>query len=273
MGASTVGNIVKEVVGVIWDELHSTHMPIPTTEDFLKFAADFLQLWNFPNCVGAVDGKHVRVKCPKNTGSMFYNYKQFFSVVLQAVADANYRFTIIDVGGYGKQSDGGTFQASDLSELLQNRDLNIPEPDFLPGCNIKAPYVLLADEAYPLLPCLLKPFARNYLGDIEQNFNKRLSRARKCIECAFGILYAKWRLLSKSIETDIVHVDTIIKCICLLHNIIIDKEGMKHNLLETEVVPVSQAQNRPLGRPTNAAKSIRKLFADYLAKNPIIYKI
>lgn len=273
MGASTVGNIVKEVVTAIWDELHPIHMPIPTKQTFLQIADSFFRLWNFPNCIGAVDGKHVRIKCPKNTGSMFFNYKQFFSAVLQGVADANYRLISIDVGGYGKQSDGGTFRASDLNELIQNRDLNLPEPDFLPGSNVKAPYVFLGDEAYPLLPCLLKPFARDDLGADQQNYNKRLSRTRKCIECAFGILYAKWRLLSKSIETDVGLADSIIKCICLLHNIIIDKEGMKHHLIDTEVVPVSETQSRPLGRPTNEAKSIRELFTDYFANNPLSYNI
>lgn len=273
MGASTVGNIVKEVVTVIWDELQPIHMPIPTQVNFLQIAADFLRLWNFPNCIGAVDGKHVRIKCPKNTGSMFFNYKQYFSVVLQGVADANYRFISIDVGGYGKQSDGGTFQASRLKELIQNRSLEIPKPDYLPGSNVKAPYVFLGDEAYPLLSCLLKPFARDNLGEDQQNYNKRLSRTRKCIECAFGILYSKWRLLSKSVETDVALVDSIIKCICLLHNIIIDKEGMSHHLIETEVVPVSGVHSRSLGRPTNEGKTIRELFTQHFANNPLTYKI
>ncbi|GFO46008.1 hypothetical protein PoB_007251300 [Plakobranchus ocellatus] len=83
-------------------------MPEPTTDTFKTMAADFFDTWNFPNYVGAIDGKHVRVKCPANSGSMFYNYKNYFSVVLQAAVDASYKFIAIDVGGYGKQSDGGT---------------------------------------------------------------------------------------------------------------------------------------------------------------------
>jgi hypothetical protein len=89
-------------------------MPVPTKLDFLQIASDIFQLWNFPNCLGAIDGKHVRIKCPNNTESMFYNYEHFFSIVLQGVADAKYRFITVYVGGYGKQSDGGTFQASDF---------------------------------------------------------------------------------------------------------------------------------------------------------------
>lgn len=260
MGASTVGNIVREVVSAIWDKLQPLHMPVPTKQDFLQITSDIFQLWNFPNCLGAIDGKHMPIRCPSNTGSIFYNYKQFYSIVLQGVADANYRFITIDVGGYGKQSDGGTFQASDLYDLLQKQNLDIPEPAFLPGTYVKAPYVFLGDEAYPLLPCLLKPYAKDDVGIDEENFNKRLSRMRKLIECAFGILYAKWRLLSKNIETDVDLAESIIKCICLLHNIIIDKEGMQHHLIDTAVVPVSNKKKKPLGRPTNEAKSVRDLF-------------
>jgi hypothetical protein len=121
---------VSEVVSVVWDELQPLHMTVPTKQDFLQIASDIFQLWNFPNCLGAIDGKHVHIKCPNNTGSMFYNYKHFFSIVLQGVADTKYRFITVDVGGYGKQSDGGTFQASDLYDLLQKQDLDITEPVF-----------------------------------------------------------------------------------------------------------------------------------------------
>ena len=56
---------------------------------------------------------------------MFYNYKQVFSTVLQGVADAHYRFVVIDVGGFGKQNDGSTFAASDLFKLMQKHKLDI----------------------------------------------------------------------------------------------------------------------------------------------------
>jgi hypothetical protein len=69
----------------------------------------FYSKWSFPNCVGSIGGKHIRLKCPSNSGSMYYNYKHYYSVVLQMLADARYRFIAIDVGAYGKQSDGGIF--------------------------------------------------------------------------------------------------------------------------------------------------------------------
>lgn len=63
--------------------------------------------------------------------------KDFFSIVLQALVDANYKFINIDFGGYGKQSDdGGTFKASDLYKKLINGTLNLPEDSPLPGSDL-----------------------------------------------------------------------------------------------------------------------------------------
>ncbi|GFN73885.1 nuclease harbi1 [Plakobranchus ocellatus] len=157
MVASTVGAIVSETIDVLWEELQPLHMPVPTRESFRSIADDFSKIWNFPNCIGALGGKHVRIRCPKFSGSMFYNYKQYFSVVLQALVDANYRFIAIDVGGYGKQSDGGTFQASNLYRAILGGKIQIPEPRTLPETNVVAPFVCVADEAYPLMDFLLKP--------------------------------------------------------------------------------------------------------------------
>jgi len=80
------------------------HLPTPTVDNLKKIADE---KWNFSNCVGSIDRKHIRLKCPKNSGSMFYNYKQYFSIVLMAAVDAKYRFIMINVGGYGNDSDGG----------------------------------------------------------------------------------------------------------------------------------------------------------------------
>lgn len=82
-------------------------MPTPTTGQLRENADKFFNRWNFPNCVAAIDGKHVRIKCPINSASAFFNYKDFFSIVLLALVDADYKFVAVDVGSYGREGDAG----------------------------------------------------------------------------------------------------------------------------------------------------------------------
>ncbi len=47
--------------------------------------------WNFPNCIRAVDWKHVILQAPINSGKQYYNYNQYFSIVLLVLVDADYQ--------------------------------------------------------------------------------------------------------------------------------------------------------------------------------------
>lgn len=82
-------------------------MPTPTAEQLKENADKFFHRWNFPNCVSAVDGKHVRIKCPNKSGSSFFNYIDFSSIVLLVLVDADCKFVAIDVGSYGREGDAG----------------------------------------------------------------------------------------------------------------------------------------------------------------------
>ncbi|XP_068226050.1 uncharacterized protein [Palaemon carinicauda] len=96
-----------------------------SNEEWNKVANEFQEKWQFPNCMGAIDGKHVVLKQPQNSGSLYFNYKGTNSIVLMALVDANYKFLYIDVGCNGCISDGGVFANCSLSQALENI-LNVP---------------------------------------------------------------------------------------------------------------------------------------------------
>ena len=129
-------------------------------EDWKIIAANFYEKWLFPHCIGALDGKHVVMKSPWNSGSMYYNYKGTFSTVLLALVDSNYKFIAIDIGAYGRNSDGGIFANSNLGQAMANNTLNLPEDASLPEAEQLGalPYVVVADEAFPLKRNILRPF-------------------------------------------------------------------------------------------------------------------
>lgn len=78
-----------------------------TEEEWRIIAREFEQKWNFPHCLGAIDGKHVEIVPPSNSGSFYYNYKHRHSMVLLAIVNAKYRLLLVDFGTNGRVSDGG----------------------------------------------------------------------------------------------------------------------------------------------------------------------
>lgn len=195
IGISTASIIVKEVCRAIWITMQPDILPNPSKKYWEKISLDFETNANFPHCIGAVDGKHIRIICPRLSGSMFYNYKQYYSLVLMAIADSNYRFIYANIGRYGKNCDSAIFKRSALWNWIVTERHQIPEPKCLPGIdNSNVPYFFVGDEAFALHKHLLRPFGGSNLTTEKRIFNYRLSRARRYVECTFGILSNKWRI-------------------------------------------------------------------------------
>ncbi|KAK7162507.1 hypothetical protein R3I93_006733 [Phoxinus phoxinus] len=220
LGISTVSTIVKETCDVLWETLKDTYMPVPNEELWKTTALRFSEKWNIPNCIGALDGKHIVIQAPANSGSQFFNYKGTFSVVLLALVDADYRFLVVDVGASGSNSDGGIFSNSLMGQALNTGSLNVPEPSHLPSApELGAlPCVIVADEAFPLKTFLLRPYPGRRLPDDQRVFNYRLSRARRVVENAFGILSQCWRVYQRRLQVAPETADSIVKATCILHN-------------------------------------------------------
>ena len=193
VGVSTVSLIVRQVATAIWESMVDECMPVPTMADWKTIAQTFHQRWNFPNCVGAIDGKHVVIQSPFKSGSLFRNYKKTFSIVLLAVVDANYIFRVVDVGGYGKSNDAATLYHSAFGEALRDGNLDLPPDAPIPGAERRGPlpHVFIADEAFPLRRDLMRPFPGKNITNPHRIFNYRLSRARlDFVFCVLNIVYS-----------------------------------------------------------------------------------
>lgn len=88
-----------------------------TPEGWQEIADGFYSRWNFPNCVGAIDGKHFRIRCPPRSGTDYFNYKGYYSLVLLAIVDHDYKFTFADVGSHGPCSDAGIWRDSTFKQV------------------------------------------------------------------------------------------------------------------------------------------------------------
>ena len=217
IGRSTVCEILDDFAEKIWAILSPISVTLPKNEDaWKKIANDFWHLWGFPLCV--IDCKHCIIICPKNSGSAFFNYKGSFFVVLMAVADASYMFTYVDIGDYGRQCDSSVFNNSNFGKALVENSLGIPESDYLPGTTMSSRYCFIGDEAFPLRANLQRPVPGRGLPEISRIYNYRLSRARRVVENAFGILSARWRLLRAPIQAQPEKASKYILAAVALHN-------------------------------------------------------
>lgn len=227
LGRKTIRTIVKETCEALWDTLQAEYMKIPSEEDWINIADKFARKTNFPNCIGAIDGKHIRIVKPEFSGSSYFNYKHYFSLVLMAVADADYCFTYINVGSYGSLNDSNILKSTTFGQDLYSGKLNIPKPKPINNTSHRIPYpfVFVADEAFALSNTLLRPFPIRGLTPERRVFNYRLSRARRYVECAFGILANKWRILHRPLDVNVELADCIIKTCCILHNYVRKNDG------------------------------------------------
>ena len=79
IGKTTVHNIVKKTCEAIWEALSETYLKQPTTcEEWEEIAKDMLVKWNFPNCIGSLDGKHIAIECPKYSAILFQLFAFLF---------------------------------------------------------------------------------------------------------------------------------------------------------------------------------------------------
>ena len=254
-----------------------------TVPEWMTIANEFKEVWNLPQCLGALGGKHISIRKPACSGSKFFNYKHFFSIILLAVCDAQYRFLFCDIGSQGRCSDAGVFAESELNVALQQNLLNIPEEQELPGTDIKFPFFLVADEAFPLREYLMKPYPQRKLSKEKRICNYRISRARRCVENAFGIMANRFRVLLNPICLKPDKVDGIVLACCALHNMLRTVVPTRYTALDDETCEGLPPSNRSAttaststsqrltparvsGRrsSTQAAKELRDTLCDYL---------
>lgn len=268
LGHSTIGYVIRRVCTAIWETLKEECFPELTQEHWEKIADCFYQITQFPNCIGAIDGKHVRIMKPKLSGSLFHNYKHYYSIVLLAIADADYKFVYIDVGSFEKDADSTIFERTNFFKKLENNELNIPASQPLPGTeNLSLPYIFVGDEAFSISQHIMRPYRGKILSEEKRIFNYRLSRARRNVESTFGILSNKWKIFHTPINGNLDLAKLIIKTCCSLHNYVRTRDGFHIE----DAMSVEFAHNEGIRtatiRPTLQSTRIRNLFTNYFVSD------
>lgn len=185
----------------------------------------FDQRWHYPACIGALDEKHVCMRKPEKSGSHFYNYKGFFSIVIMALVNSNYEFIFVDIGAEGAASEGGVWRECQLHQDLSTGEIQLTEDVHLKGTNKKVSCHIVGDDAYQLSTTLMKPYSKRELSNREAIYNYRYSHARRIVENVFGMAAARFQVLHTEIGFTPLVTSQIVLTIATLHNIMWQVNG------------------------------------------------
>ncbi|XP_041377183.1 uncharacterized protein LOC121389579 [Gigantopelta aegis] len=151
-----------------------------------------------------------------------------------ALVDADYKFMWVDVGCNERISDGGVFEGCSLQQALDRRSSMFPDPAPCPGDERPLSYYIIADDAFPLQENLMKPYLHKDMIHEHRIFNYRLSRARRVVENAFGIMANRFRVYFTKIALEPSKVTKIVLATYTLHNLLREEIGITTGVADVE---------------------------------------
>jgi hypothetical protein len=280
---STLLQFLEVVVQAINRRLAPQLITLPTSKEAVEETIhDFYVLSKgLPMCVGAIDGTVVSFRKPEGPfGYKYWSYKhRECSLLILGVVDACGRFTYVSPSNPGSQGDAGVFALSSLKKALEDKSLygeELAHTFRLPSTSEEraiSPYIV-ADSAFACTTYMLKPYKEtSAMSRMERDFNKALCRARRVVECAFGRLKGRWRVLAGRVGTaDPDFFAEVALACCVLHNYCEDdalsrrlKDALK--LLEARgSTSNSQSARRGEGALHHDGKQARHFLARYLTE-------
>ena len=160
-GLFTVCMIVKEVSCIIaerlWGNFFAKNFP-HKIEELNKSMISFEEYWQYPCCIGDVDGCHLPIKCPEGgqeSAKEYHNFKNFYSIVLIAIVDAKQRFMWASSGFPENSHDAIIFQSTKLYIEITEKHAIPQVAKIQDGVDIYP--MITGDSAFPFATWLLKP--------------------------------------------------------------------------------------------------------------------
>ena len=235
VSVSAISRFVPPVCDAIIRVYKAEAIKLPTTpEEWKEVANQFSVKWNYHNCIGALDGTHIPIRKPIGGGSTYFNYKKFHSIILLGIVDASYRFMYVHIGAAGSEGDASTWNRCSFHRSLRTGTAGLPEPAPLPYDDHPVPYHLVADDAFYLDEHLMKPYAHRTQVRHERIFSYRVSRARRIVENAFGLLQARFRVFTNSMFVEPRKVRKIVMCGVVLHNLFLARRPLPAGAREVD---------------------------------------
>lgn len=154
-------------------------------------------------------------QAPALSGSRFWNYKHFFSMIALVLCDAKQKIIMLDIGSSGRRGDGDVYHRSKFADKVRRNKLNVPPPCRVDGVEGKLPFFFVGDAAFERSPYMVCPYKGNFLPPEKKVFNYRVSRGRHVVENIFAMLQRRYEILERPMRTSITVSKVVGKAICV----------------------------------------------------------
>ena len=242
---STLSIVLKAVCRAINKRVGPAYLRLPKNEqEMLDSIQKFHLTFGLPQVFGCIDCTHIPIKQPHENCHDYFCYKMKYTLNCQAICNHNGLFINVEIKWPGSVHDARVFANSDTNQLLQQKKIPLCMKELLPGED-EVPPLILADPAYPLLTNVMKEHATCTTNE-EVIFNEMLRSARNQIECAFGRLKARWRILNRPMDIKLEDLPGIIYSCFVLHNyceIRSNNNVMNQDAIQQQVEQERQNQN------------------------------
>ena len=270
---STVSKTLKTVCEAINEILGPRLVQLPQSEEEMREKiSGFEMLFGMVQVFGCIDGTHIPIKRPFSASQDYFNYKQFFSLNVQAICDSRGNFMDVECKWPGSVHDAKVFANSYVCQGLQNKRINQTNFNLLPGYD-SVPSYLIGDPAYPLTSFCMKEF-QSCTENKPVVFNNLLRGARNQIESAFGRLKARWRIITRPIDLKLDIVPSVIYSCFVLHNYCQTKSSCALGVDEVKLYTENHKRDEVNEPPdpiyssnTNEGEVFREILVEYISQN------
>ena len=189
-----------------------------------------------------VNGTHIPIKRPSENSQDFFCYKMKYSLNVMAICDHNGSFIDVEIMWPGSVHDARVFANSSVKKGLADGSIANIHQELVPGLT-PVPALLIGDPAYPLLPNCMNEYT-SCTDEKQLRFNTALRKVRNQIECAFGRLKSRWRILNRSVDVDLDTAISLMYSCFVLHNFCeMHKEDLNKDLVKTTILDERRCQN------------------------------
>lgn len=231
---SCINRCLRRVMNALLEKLLNI-IAWPTGDRVQEVIDGFKAMKDLCDCIGAIDGSHIRITARKEDNDVHINRKRYPSIQLQCVCDHSLLFTDCYCGWPGSVHDARVFANSDLFQRIKE-----DQPSMFPGETF-----IVGDSAYRLETFCMTPYKD--LGGFtrqQKRYNYVQSATRTTIERAFGHLKSRFRRLELLEFKNIEDITKFIMSCCIMHNFcILEGNRLGDHEIDFEIIEDQEINN------------------------------